>query len=190
MNEFELWLVGIALAMDCLTVSLATGIARRHLILRPMAVMALSFGLFQGGMFALGTICTSAFLVYIQAFDHWIAFALLAYMGGQMIYGDLWGEEEEKKEANLSISNILTMAIATSIDALAVGVSYACVEQPEQGVSFLLATWVIAFCSLMFSVVGLTIGILACRRLNWHMEAVGGLVLLIIGVKILCEHLK
>lgn len=188
MNEIELWLVAVALAMDCLTVSIATGISSRKVLLRPMATMAMAFGLFQGGMFALGHWCTVAFISYIQTLDHWIAFGLLTYLGGNMIYGDLKGGEEESKTEQISISNILTMAVATSIDALAVGVSYACVDGATQNVTFTYATLVIGLCSTLLSIIGLGIGIQAGKRMNWHAEVIGGIVLILIGVKILWEH--
>lgn len=189
MNEIELWLVGIALAMDCLTVSLATGMARKRVEWRPMTMMALAFGLFQGGMFALGDVCTNTFVASIETIDHWVAFSLLAYLGGNMIWNDLRGDEEASTHSVLTLTSILTMAVATSIDALAVGVSFACIDSTMQRVAFLHATLVIALCSTMLSVAGLAVGILASKSLNWHMESVGGVVLILIGLKILCSHL-
>lgn len=188
MNEIDLWLVAVALAMDCLTVSLATGISSRRFLLRPMVAMALSFGLFQGGMFALGHWCTLAFVSYVQTLDHWIAFGLLVYLGGHMIYGDLIGGKEETQCEQISLSAILTMSVATSIDALAVGVSYACVDVAVQGVTFLYAALVIGLCSTVLSILGLGVGIQAGKRMNWHAEVLGGIVLILIGIKILWEH--
>lgn len=187
MTTLEIWLIGIALAMDCLTVSIATGIASRKVLPRPMFLMALAFGVFQGGMLALGFIATEAFSHLIQSVDHWIAFGLLCYLGGQMIYGDLWGDEDETNNAQLlTPRSILTMAVATSIDALAVGVSMACTGSAD---GLLYPTLVVGFCSWALSIAGLATGIQVGKRIDWHIESIGGLVLIVIGIKILCEHL-
>lgn len=185
MSIYEIWLIGLALAIDCLTVSIATGIATRRVLLGPMASMALAFGIFQGGMLCIGFACTSAFSEYFQTFDHWIAFALLLFLGGRMIYADLKGEEESTNK--LSPLNILTMAVATSIDALAVGVSMACGDD-NGTMGLLLPTLIVGFCSTALSVVGLIAGIQVGKRIRWHIESIGGLVLIAIGIKIVCEH--
>lgn len=182
---YEIWLIGLALAIDCLTVSIATGIASRRVIWRPMMVMALAFGIFQGGMLYMGNICTSAFSTYIQHFDHWIAFGLLLYLGCRMIREDWHGEEQ--KEPKLSAFNILVMAVATSIDAFAVGVSMACMEDAEL-IDMNKATLIVAFCSWALSIVGLAVGIQIGKRISWHIETVGGLVLIAIGLKVLCDE--
>lgn len=185
MSIYEIWLIGLALAIDCLTVSIATGIATHRVLWRPMTTMALAFGLFQGGMLALGYLGTSALAQYIQAFDHWIAFGLLLFLGGRMIYGDFWGEKEGAT-SKLSLGNILLMAVATSIDALAVGVSMAC-SGDETGL--LTPTCIVALCSSVLTVVGLVVGIEVGKHIQWHIEAIGGLVLITIGIKIVCEHI-
>ncbi len=191
MNAIEIWLIGLALAIDCFTVSIAAGLQARHVKALPMALMALSFGIFQAGMTWLGYMGLSLFAHLLEQVDHWIAFALLAYTGGRMIWEGLHIEEEENSGSAplLSARNILTLSVATSIDALAVGISFACLPAGRLlGMGYIVG--VIGLCSTAMSIIGLAVGITVGRKVNWHAEVIGGAVLVIIGIKILIEHLS
>jgi len=187
MSIIEIWLLAIALAMDCFTVSIAAGLSARKIILFPMITMILLFGLFQGGMTWIGYIGTSLFYQYFTSIDHWIAFALLSYLGGNMIWGSLHPENEHGGEI-LCYRKLPTLAIATSIDALAVGISFACMESMTQN-SILIPVIIIGVCSSLFTILGLGIGIVAGKKLNLNVELIGGIILISIGIKILIEHL-
>lgn len=188
MSIIEILLLGIALAMDCFSVSIATGLATRRIIFRPMATMALSFGFFQGGMTLMGYLGTTFFSSQIESIDHWIAFGLLLFLGIKMIRDSFFGDEEEENVSSnwLSLKNILTLSIATSIDAMAVGISFACIAADFE---ITLPVLIIGLCSTLFSIFGLGLGIHLGKRVNWHAEVLGGVVLIIIGIKILLEHL-
>lgn len=186
---WEFWLLGIALAVDCFSVSVASGIAARKMIAGPMALMAVMFGLFQGGMTLIGYLGTTLLSSYISSVDHWIAFGLLCYLGIRMIREGMSNEDDGHNECRmLSLKNILTMSVATSIDALAVGISLAC-SAGDAGYNIMEPVTIIAFCSLILSIVGLAVGIGIGKVVNLHAEIIGGIVLICIGVKILIEHL-
>lgn len=187
MTAIEIWFLGIALAMDCFTVSIAAGLTQKKVVPDKMLAMILAFGLFQGGMTWIGYLGATLAHSLIESTDHWIAFVLLCYLGGKMIWESLKGNEEEKNSL-LTWMNIPTLAIATSIDALAVGVSFACADGIS-GNSIIYAVAVIAFCSSILTMVGLGIGLFAGKKLNFPVEAIGGVILIVIGVKILIEHL-
>ncbi|MGN0233118.1 MAG: manganese efflux pump MntP family protein [Bacteroidaceae bacterium] len=189
MSTIEIWLIGVALAIDCFTVSIAAGLQAQHPKMGRMGFMALSFGLFQAGMTWLGFVCLSIFSSQIEQIDHWIAFLLLAYTGGKMIWDGIHPDNEPNPNTPLlSIRNIQALSVATSIDALAVGISFACLPGNEHP-SMLYTVSVIGFCSTTLSIAGLAAGIIIGRKVNWHAEVIGGSVLLIIGIKILIEHL-
>lgn len=187
MTEIEIWFLGIALAMDCFTVSIALGLTQKKFIPGKMLTTILAFGLFQGGMTWIGYTGASFAHDLIESIDHWIAFGLLSYLGGNMILESLTGSEEEKNSL-LTWSNIPTLAIATSIDALAVGVSFVCINNTISS-RVLNAIGIIAFCSSALTAIGLVIGLYAGKKLNFPVEAIGGIILIAIGVKILIEHL-
>ena len=125
MTGLEVWLLAIGLAMDCFAVSIASGIILKRIQWRPMFVMALFFGVFQALMPLLGWTGASTFSHLIESVDHWIAFAILAFLGGHMVR-ESFKEEDCRHDFNpTSLKVVLTMAIATSIDALAIGISFA-----------------------------------------------------------------
>lgn len=186
METTNIWLLGVALAMDCFAVSLAGGVVVRQFIWRPMLTMALLFGIFQGGMLLTGYSGAFLFSHFLEPIDHWIAFSLLTYLGFRMICED----KQKEKECTfnpLDYKVILTLAIATSIDALAVGVSFAFVL--EAGITILHPAGIIALVSFLFTGCGLYLGINAGRKLHLPAEAIGGCILIIIGARILLEHL-
>lgn len=188
MSLTEIILIGIALGMDCFTVSLASGTMVKKIVPRPMWSMVALFGLFQGGMTWLGWSVSKLFSLYLESVDHWVAFALLVYLGGRMIY-EGFKKEEERSFNPLSYKVILTLAVATSIDAMAVGVSLAFMG---------LNTWqnivrpsvLIAVISSLLTVCGLALGIAAGKKISYNISPVGGLILISIGIKILIEHLS
>lgn len=193
MTTFEIVILAIALAMDCFTVSIACGLAQKKIVRGPMISMILLFGIFQGGMTLAGWYGGSLFSNIVQPVDHWIAFALLGYLGGKMIYETYSHKDDETENPTdsrglLATRNLITMAVATSIDALAVGVSFAFLNLSH--FRLYTACLIIALASSLFTFVGLGIGIFAGKRIHFPVEALGGIILIGIGIKILIEHLS
>ena len=191
----ELWLLAVALAMDCFTVSIVFGVLLRKIEWRTILAVAFLFGLFQAMMPLAGWLATNSFSSLIEDYDHWIAFGLLAFLGGRMIkesFSD--DEEEEKAEAKhinpRKLKTQLVFAVATSIDALAVGISFTCLGFNTIS-SLSLPLLIIGFVSLAFSIVGSLLGIRFGKGVEKRLkpELLGGIVLIIIGVRVLCEHL-
>ncbi len=187
MTTLEIWLLGVALAMDCFSVSLASGAILRKFLWRTILTMAFFFGLFQALMPCIGWLLTTNFQQELEAYDHWIAFALLLYLGGSMIRESL-SDEEEKAFNPQKLKVILTLAIATSIDALAVGISFVCTGY-ERWMQLLFPVAVIGITSFLFSVAGNTLGVLFGRKYDFKAEMIGGIVLICIGLKVLLTHL-
>lgn len=190
MTGLEIWMLAIGLAMDCFAVSIASGIILKQTQWKPMLVMAFFFGLFQAIMPLLGWIGASFFSHLIESLDHWIAFGILFVLGGRMIVESFKEEDcrQDFNPANLKV--VLTLAVATSIDALAVGISFAFlgVENVSDIVSPIS---VIGLVSFVLSLAGLIFGIRCgcgfARKLR--AELWGGAILVVIGAKILIEHL-
>ncbi|MBO7067378.1 MAG: manganese efflux pump [Bacteroidaceae bacterium] len=184
----EIWLLGFALAMDCFSVSIAQGLSAKRIIWHPMTMQALSFGIFQGGMTLLGYIGTSLFSKNLQHLE-FLAVLLLFYLGVKMIWEGIKDKEEETADLKtFHPLNIITLSVATSIDALAVGISFACLQSVTLP-TILQASCIIGLCSTLFSIAGLGIGIKASRHINIRSEVLGGIILICIGLKILIEHL-
>ncbi|MBQ8361380.1 MAG: manganese efflux pump [Bacteroidaceae bacterium] len=188
MSLIEIWLIAIGLAMDCFTVSMASGIIQRQWNGRTVVVMATAFGLFQGAMPIIGWLFTRHLKDIVSSFDHWIAFILLAYLGGKMIFDGLKKGEEEHHFNPCSLKVVLTLAVATSIDALAIGISFACIGMSTWN-SISLPVIIIGFTSLVLSAAGYGLGIYFGKKFHFPVEPVGGLILIAIGCRILCEHL-
>ena len=190
MTGLEIWLLAIGLAMDCLAVSIASGIILKRIQWRPMLVMAFFFGLFQAIMPLLGWLGASTFSHLIESVDHWIAIAILAFLGGRMIKESFKEEDCCQRFNPASLKVVITMAIATSIDALAIGVSFAFLGIKSCS-SILYPVGIIGFVSFLMSLIGLIFGIrFGCgiaRKLR--AELWGGIILILIGTKILIEHL-
>ena len=195
MSILELWLLAVALAMDCFTVSIVFGVLLRKIEWRPILVVAFLFGLFQAMMPLAGWLATNSFSSLIEDYDHWIAFGLLAFLGGRMIK-ESFSDDEEEEEAEAKHINPrklkmqLVFAVATSIDALAVGISFTCLGFNTIS-SLFLPLLIIGFVSLAFSIVGSLLGIRFGKGVEKRLkpELLGGIVLIIIGVRVLCEHL-
>ena len=180
----EAILLGLALAMDCFAVSITSGAIVKHIVLRPMLTMILSFGLFQGAMVLAGWYVSTLFSRILAPIDHWIAFGLLSAIGIQMIR-EGFGKKEETKFDPLSYKVILTLAVATSIDAMAVGVSMAFMQIGTIAIPAVL----IAAISSALTIAGLGTGIFIGRKIPCSIAPVGGLILIGIGIKIIIEHL-
>lgn len=187
MTDFEIWLLAVSLAMDCFTVAVTTGIIIRKTEWQTILPMAGSFGFFQAMMTLLGWLGASHFRTLIQAYDHWISFGLLAFIGIKMIK-DYFTDKKKLCFNPRSKRVMLALSIATSIDAMAVGISFAFL-----GFHTLRDTgyplFAIGITSLLLSLVGAFTGILCGKRYQLRMELWAGLILIAIGTKILIEHL-
>lgn len=184
---FQQILLGLALAMDCFSVSIATGINMKKFIPNAMLTMIFCFGLFQALMPLISWAGTVYVGRYIEAFDHWIAFILLGFIGIKMII-DQFKEEDNKQFNTNKFSTIIILSIATSIDALAVGISFTCMGMREiHDVTTPIS--IIGITSSIMSTIGCIIGIYIGKRFKFPSELVGGIILIIIGIKVLLEHI-
>ena len=182
MGIITILLISVGLAMDSLAVSISGGIVMRPFCMRQSLRLALTMGIFQGGMTLLGWLMGVSFSSYITAFDHWIAFILLGFLGGKMIY-ESFGEEETTI-SSFSTKTLLTLGVATSIDALAVGVSMAFLKT-----SIYFPAFIIGFVTFALSLIGVISGYRFGKIKGINVELFGGIILIAIGVKILIEHL-
>ena len=181
----EIFLIAVSLALDAFAVSVSSGIAIPGFGWRQAARMGLWFGFFQFMMPLLGWFLGSSVSEYIEAVDHWVAFGLLALIGGRMVWGALGqgAGEGEEASSDLSARRLCLLAIATSIDALAVGVSMAFMNVPV-----FLSAVIIGVVAFVLSVAGGLAGRRLGKLFQRRAELVGGLVLIGIGLKILAEH--
>ena len=183
MGWLELTLLAVGLSMDAFAVSICKGLAMDRVTLGRAAVVGLWFGGFQGLMPLVGWFLGSRFAAYITAVDHWIAFGLLVFLGINMVREARQGEAEEA-DGSLGVKIMLAMAVATSIDALAVGITFAFLE-----VEVLPAVCFIGIITFLLSALGVKLGSLCGTRFQAKAEALGGIILILLGVKILLEHL-
>lgn len=190
MSTIEIWLLAVALAMDCFAVSVATGITLKQTRWRTMLNMAFFFGLFQAVMPLIGWMGTTLFSHLFEQIDHWIAFGILCFLGGRMVVESFKEEEERHPTDPTRLLVVLTLAVATSIDALAVGVSFACLGM-DSWLDILHPILIIGLVSFVLSIVGLLLGICFGNGLARRLKAErwGGVILILIGCKILAEHL-
>ena len=187
MGLLELFLIAVGLSMDAFAVAVCQGLCMPKLNLRHGAVIALFFGGFQALMPILGWVLGSQFASYIQNIDHWVAFVLLALIGGNMIREAMSPEDEETACAVdywLDYKQLFLMAIATSIDALAVGVTFAFLR-----VKIVPAVTLIGCTTFCLSLVGVVVGNFFGARYKRRAEFTGGIILVLLGLKILLEHL-
>jgi putative Mn2+ efflux pump MntP len=185
MNFFETSFIAIALAMDCFAVSLCVGTSPINLSRRLIFRLTFHFGLFQGGMTFLGWLAGRSIVDLIASYDHWIAFVLLGWVGGRMILNGMKNDDEAGYCEDPSRGKSLIMlSIATSIDALGVGLSLAFLK-----VNIWQSSFAIGITSTMLSLVGLLIGHKLSQRFGNRMEIVGGVILNFIGLRILFTHL-
>lgn len=179
-------LIAIGVSMDACAVSICKGLACHEKAKKTALLCGLWFGVFQMLMPLVGYLIGSVFASYIEDFDHWIAFILLVFIGGKMIKDAFSKEEadEEDDPHDLSASKMLVLAIATSIDALAVGVSFAMINT-----NMFIAIPTIGFCTFLFSFVGALAGKKIGEKHHKKATFAGGLILVLMAIKILVEHL-
>ena len=182
MGLFELFMIAVGLSMDAFAVAICKGLSVEKAKVKHGLIVGLYFGGFQAGMPLLGYFLGSSFAKYIENFDHWIAFVLLGIIGINMIRES--GEAEEEVNASFGFKAMLPMAVATSIDALAVGISFA-IMQVQIG-------WAVTFIGIItftLSAIGVKIGNHFGTKYKSKAELFGGIVLILLGIKILLEHL-
>ena len=183
MNFLILLALAIGLSMDAFAVSVCTGLSMKKATLKKALIVGLYFGIFQAGMPLIGFAVASQFAELITTFSHWIAFALLCFLGVKMIIGSFKKEDCAEKEPSLSPRYMLPLAIATSIDAMAVGVSFALLQ--ENIVPIVLTTGIATFA---LSAIGVKIGSLFGARFKSKAELIGGIILILIGLNTIVEH--
>jgi len=202
MNFIELFFLAVGLSMDSFAVAIGAGLTMKKAAIKKMLIVGLYFGVFQAVMPLIGYMAATLFADKIIRYDHWIAFVLLFVLGGKMIIGGLektgcrdrecpdevCGDRacpKERKEVSLKPAQMLPLAVATSIDALAVGVSFAFLRvNIVQAVSFIGIT------TLVISMLGVKIGNVFGTKFKSKAELAGGVILVLIGMKILLEHLN
>ena len=179
--------LGVGLAMDAFSVSVTNGMCGGRLRFRHALADGITFGVFQAAMPLIGLFLGMNFLVYIEAIDHWIAFILLVGIGGNMIRGALKKEEEEECGNPYTVKNLLLQGVATSIDALAVGVGFS--TELQCNTDAVITAAIIGVSTMVISTAGVYIGRFFGGLLKQKAEFLGGLILIGIGLKILIEHL-
>lgn len=177
-------LIAVGLAADAFAVSLSSGLAIKHMKINKALKIALFFGVFQALMPLIGWVAGLSFRGFISSFDHWVAFGLLSFIGGRMIYESTQEEIVEKKFNPLDSYTLMTLAVATSLDALAVGIGFSVLK-----ISIFAVVTVIGFITFFLSFLGVFIGHKFGDFFQNKVEMLGGLVLIGIGTKILIEHL-
>jgi manganese efflux pump family protein len=190
MNFLDIIFLSIALAMDCFTVAIVAGVIMKEAQWKTILRMSFLFGFFQALMPFCGWTGFTYFAKYIEAFDHWIAFGLLAFLGIRMIREALQPDEEEKHFNPAKWKTQVSLAVATSIDALAIGISFACTEYHHVSqLAFPLSA--IGITSFLFGVFGCLLGIKFGRHITkrFQPELLGGIILILIGIKVLASHL-
>ena len=187
MGFFELFLLGVGLSMDAFAVSVCKGLAMKKATLKSQMTCGLWFGGFQALMPLIGFFLGALFADVIKSFDHWIAFGLLALIGANMLKEALEKECDccEEHDADMSVKTMFVMAVATSIDALAVGISLAMAGDVNIGAAIAL----IGVTTCVLSALGVKIGNIFGSRYEKKAEFAGGVILILLGLKILLEHL-
>lgn len=183
MSFGELILIAVGLSMDAFAVAVCKGLSIRNLKWRDCAIVGLYFGLFQAGMPVIGYYLGNTFAQAVASIDHWIAFVLLGLIGGRMIWESIHGDENEC-DPSLGVREMTALAVATSLDALAIGVSFAFL-----GVDILPAAGLIGCITFLMSFCGVRLGKTLGGQFQSKAELGGGIVLVLLGIKILCEHL-
>ena len=183
MSLAELFIIAVGLSMDAFAVAVCKGLAMRKMSLKGALIVGLYFGGFQAAMPLAGYLLGTGFSDSISSYDHWIAFLLLAVIGGNMVKEGL-SASDECPDASLDVRNMTLLAIATSIDALAVGVSFAFLR-----VNIIPAISFIGVTTFLLSLVGVKAGNVFGNKYESRAEIAGGVILILMGLKILLEHL-
>ena len=184
MSIIEIALIGVGLAMDAFAVSICKGLAMRRMNYKKAIIIAAFFGVFQALMPALGYVLGTTFANKIAAIDHWIAFILLALIGANMIKEALSSDDDECQDDSLRLGDLIMLSIATSIDALAVGITFAFFN-----VSLLLSVSMIGIITFIICVIGVKVGNVFGEKYKSKAELAGGLILIVMSAKILIDHL-
>ena len=184
MNVWELFFIAVGLSMDAFAVSVCKGLAMEKAPLKKAAIAGVWFGSFQALMPLLGYLLGNRFEKYITHIDHWITFGLLALIGANMVK-EAFSKEEEKASSTMYFKEMFLLAVATSIDALAVGITFAFLR-----VDLLPAVCLIGATTFVLSALGVKVGNLFGSRYKSRAELAGGILLILMGVKILLEHLE
>lgn len=183
MGFLEILLISIGLAMDAFAVSICKGLAMKKMSWKKAIIIALYFGTFQAIMPIVGYFLGTRFQDLVVNIDHWIAFVLLAFIGGNMLK-EAFGNSKEETNDSIDIKTMLILAIATSIDALAIGITFALLET-----NLILSISSIGIITFISSMIGVKIGNKFGSRYEKKSEVIGGLILILMGTKILLEHL-
>lgn len=183
MDPLSVLLMAVGLAMDAFAVAICKGLAMKRPGIRQILIVGIWFGVFQALMPVIGYYLGSSFYSYIEDYDHWIAFILLALIGVNMIREAI-SDEEEGVDASTGFRTMLVLAVATSIDALAVGISLA-----MTGDDIMTSAVVIGVVTFLISASGVKIGSLFGDRFGKKAELVGGVILILIGLRVLLDHL-
>ncbi len=184
MSLLILFIIAVGLSMDAFAVSICKGLAMQKINFKKAAVVGLWFGGFQALMPSIGYLLGSQFERFITSIDHWIAFVLLSLIGIAMIRESRSTEEEKEANASLDVKTMFLLAVATSIDALAVGVTFAFLR-----VQIIPAVAFIGSITFLLSVVGVKVGNVFGTKYKAKAELAGGIILIVMGIKILLEHL-
>jgi putative Mn2+ efflux pump MntP len=180
----EIIIIAVGLSMDAFAVSVTLGLSVRKHQIKEIIIPGIYFGFFQALMPLIGYFTGINFAAKIQSLDHWIAFVLLGFVGGKMIWDSFSKEEHQAKENPFRFAAMLLLAIATSIDALAVGITFSFFE-----INIFKAIVITGFATFCISIAGVKIGNIFGAKYKSKAEFIGGAVLVILGLKILVEHL-
>jgi len=183
MNLAVLILLAISLAMDAFAVSIANGISMNHIKFSQAIIIALFFGVFQAVMPIIGWVIGNRFKDVISGFDYWIIFVILLVIGGKMIYDSLKKEEQKKDNKSLNIYTLFILAIATSIDALAVGLGFSFID-----IGIIFPSIIIGIVTFAISLTGVYLGKKLGKLFGKKMEILGGIILILIAFNILLEN--
>lgn len=184
MGIVEIIFIAIGLAMDAFAVSVCKGLSMKKMSWKKAIIIALYFGIFQALMPIIGYALGIGFEESIKFIDHWIAFGLLAFIGGNMIKESLSKDEDDNQNDDVNFKTMVVLAVATSIDALAVGVTFAFLN-----VNLIFAISIIGVLTFIISLLGVKIGNVFGDKFEKKAELAGGIILILIGLKILLEHL-
>jgi len=186
MGIIELLILAVGLSMDAFAVAICAGLTMDKVSIKKALTVGVYFGVFQAGMPLIGYLLASLFAERILAYGDWIAFVLLSFLGGKMIFDSLKNEgNTDTREQSLKLKTMLPLAIATSIDALAVGVSFAFLQ-----INIVPAVIIIGVTTLVISMAGVKIGGIFGTKFKSKAQFAGGVILVLIGLRILLEHLN
>lgn len=183
MGAIEILLISIGLAMDAFAVSVCKGLAMKKMSWKKAIIIGLYFGIFQAVMPVIGYFLGTTFERFITNVDHWVAFILLVGIGINMVK-EAFNKESENRNNNVDMKTMLVLSIATSIDALAIGITFACLK-----IHIVMPVITIGLITFIISVIGVKIGNQFGDKYGKKAEIMGGVILILLGIKILLEHL-